>query len=194
MIIDKLYNISIGSKNFNHFKKLNYNCKVGETIEVNSIDLMSNCKVIVNAKCDICGTETSLEYRSYLKNVSKYPIYCCSTSCSKIKEDKTKKEIYGEEFQKIRVQNMKKTNKKRYGNECSSQIFRNEKNQETFITELKELYKNNDFDYSKVNYINNYTKVEIICKDHGSFEIIPNALLIGQGCKKCNKERIKNQE
>lgn len=53
---------------------------------------------------------------------------------------------------------------------------------------------NNKFDYSKVNYINNKTKVEIICPIHGSFETTPHSHLRSKyGCKKCSFEaRSKN--
>lgn len=40
------------------------------------------------------------------------------------------------------------------------------------------------FDYSKVNYINSTKKVEIICKEHGTFFISPANHLLGQSCSK----------
>jgi hypothetical protein len=42
------------------------------------------------------------------------------------------------------------------------------------------------YDYSKVEYINNSTKVLIICPDHGGFWQTPNAHLRGQGCPHCS--------
>jgi hypothetical protein len=45
---------------------------------------------------------------------------------------------------------------------------------------------NNKYDYSIVNYTNNYTKVKIICKEHGIFEQIPNNHINGRGCIKCS--------
>ena len=46
---------------------------------------------------------------------------------------------------------------------------------------------NNKYDYSKVNYINNKTNVEIICPKHGSFQQRPdNHIYQGQGCPKCS--------
>lgn len=192
MLIDQIVKIKIGSKNINHFKKFNYDIKVGDTLSVKPTELMSNNKTIVTAKCDICGEIKQIEYRSYIKNISKYPVYCCNTSCAKIKENQTKKEIYGDNYEIIRVKKMKYTNKKRYGNENSSQIFRNEKDKNVFINELKEIYKD-DFDYSKIEYINNYTKVEIICKKHGSFKNRPKELFTGQGCKKCNREKTRGE-
>lgn len=43
------------------------------------------------------------------------------------------------------------------------------------------------YDYSKVEYINNYTKVSIICKTHGVFKMTPRAHTYEKrGCRKCN--------
>ena len=87
------------------------------------------------------------------------------------------------------VEKMKKNNLKKYGVEYTSQIFRGEKKIEKLISELKEIYnKNNNLDFSKIEYFNNTTKIEIFCKKHGSFKITPTNLLKGYGCKKCNKE------
>lgn len=45
------------------------------------------------------------------------------------------------------------------------------------------------YDYSKVDYVNSKTKVIVICKKHGEFEIKPPAHFnLGQGCKKCSIE------
>lgn len=190
MIITKLVKIKINTRNFTHFKNLNYQFKLGDEIAVNPGHLMENSKILINAQCSVCSGITKIEYRSYIKNTKKYPNYCCSNVCSKYKEKQTKKEIYGENYETLRVSKMKSTNKKRYGNENTSQIFRNEKNQEIFIQQLKKVY-DNKFDYSKINYINNYTQVELVCKKHGAFKIRPNELLhVKQGCKKCNKEEL----
>ena len=43
----------------------------------------------------------------------------------------------------------------------------------------------NKYDYSKVEYINNNTKVIIICKKHGEFEQTPGSHLSGAGCLEC---------
>lgn len=45
------------------------------------------------------------------------------------------------------------------------------------------------YDYTKVNYKNNNTKVEIICKEHGSFLQSPKSHLRGDGCPKCSNSK-----
>ena len=55
--------------------------------------------------------------------------------------------------------------------------------------EKANLVHNNKYDYSLVNYINNKTKVKIICKKHGVFEQLPNSHTIQKcGCPKCANE------
>lgn len=45
---------------------------------------------------------------------------------------------------------------------------------------------NNKYDYSLVNYINNRTKIDIICDIHGLFRQTPANHLNTNGCKKCS--------
>ena len=65
-----------------------------------------------------------------------------------------------------------------------------------FIEKAKIIY-GNKYDYSKVNYINNKTKVCIICNEidkfgviHGEFWQRPNDHLNGYSCPKCNNEYV----
>ncbi len=41
------------------------------------------------------------------------------------------------------------------------------------------------FDYSKINYLNKRTKIELLCNKHGSFFTYFEQLLRGQGCPTC---------
>ena len=58
------------------------------------------------------------------------------------------------------------------------------KTTEQFIEEAKKIH-GNEYDYSKVDYINNRTKLGIICTKHGEFWQSPRQHLRGQGCPKC---------
>ena len=54
-----------------------------------------------------------------------------------------------------------------------------------FIKKAKEVH-GDKYDYSKTNYINNRTKVCIICPEHGEFWQMPNAhIKLHEGCIKC---------
>lgn len=53
------------------------------------------------------------------------------------------------------------------------------------IEDFKKVHENS-YDYSMVQYANCGTKVEIICKTHGSFFQTPSHHLEGKGCPKCS--------
>lgn len=55
---------------------------------------------------------------------------------------------------------------------------------EEFIRRAREVH-GDKYDYSKVVYVNNRTKVCIICPIHGEFWQIPFSHLQGRGCVKC---------
>jgi rubrerythrin len=64
---------------------------------------------------------------------------------------------------------------------------------EEFVERAKTIH-GDKYDYSKVDYINNYTKVEIICLIHGSFWQEPSSHLNGSGCFECNGKKKKSTE
>ena len=66
------------------------------------------------------------------------------------------------------------------------------KSSEDFITTAK-LIHDNKYDYSKVKYVNNKTKVTIICPIHGDFEQRASSHLSGYGCSMC-KESFGERE
>ena len=53
-----------------------------------------------------------------------------------------------------------------------------------FLLKAKEVH-GNKYDYSKVIYKNNKTKIVVTCLIHGDFEIRPDCLLNGTGCPIC---------
>jgi len=60
-----------------------------------------------------------------------------------------------------------------------------------FINKVDKTH-NNKYNYSLVEYINNYTKIKIICPIHGSFLQTPKQHLRGHGCKKCSGKNVLN--
>ena len=58
------------------------------------------------------------------------------------------------------------------------------KGTEQFIQDAIKIHSNK-YDYSKVEYVNNKTKVCIVCPVHGEFWQTPVAHLKGSGCPKC---------
>ena len=64
--------------------------------------------------------------------------------------------------------------------------------QEEVIKRCKKVHEKANYDYSQVNYINNRTKIKIICNacnskgiKHGAFEISPDNFMAGKGCPRC---------
>lgn len=60
----------------------------------------------------------------------------------------------------------------------------NRKNKEEFIIDARKVH-GGKYNYDKVNYVNNRTKVCIICPEHGEFWQIPDSHLRGRGCPVC---------
>ena len=69
---------------------------------------------------------------------------------------------------------------------CASiEVHINQSNgKDGFILKAKDIH-GNKYDYSKVDYINNYTKVCIICPEHGEFWQKPLKHIQGKGCPDC---------
>jgi hypothetical protein len=72
------------------------------------------------------------------------------------------------------------------GNGCSECSGKAKLTTKKFIEKAREVH-NNKYDYSKVEYKSNTTKVCIICPEHGEFYQTPNTHLRGSGCPRCIK-------
>ena len=55
---------------------------------------------------------------------------------------------------------------------------------EEFIERARRVH-GDKYDYSEVEYVNNHTKVKIICPKHGIFEQVPSSHLSEKGCQIC---------
>lgn len=56
---------------------------------------------------------------------------------------------------------------------------------EDFIKRSKELH-GDTYNYDQSNYVNNHTKVNIVCNSHGIFSQLPKDHLRGRGCPLCS--------
>ena len=65
-----------------------------------------------------------------------------------------------------------------------------------FIKKAQEVHQNEDgspkYDYSKVDYVNDSTKVCIVCPKHGEFWMTPTSHKRGYNCPKCANENRGN--
>lgn len=55
---------------------------------------------------------------------------------------------------------------------------------ESFIAKAREVHGDR-YDYSKVDYVDSHTQVDIICRKHGVFRQTPGSHLSGRGCYQC---------
>lgn len=62
-----------------------------------------------------------------------------------------------------------------------------------FIQKAKEVH-GNYYDYSKVRYTDENTRVVIICPKHGKFLITPKEHLEGKGCEQCANQWLNGFE
>ncbi len=69
-------------------------------------------------------------------------------------------------------------------------IIKQRKKIEKFVIEAKRVH-GDKYDYSKVEYKNQYIKINIICKKHGSFFQTPKSHLSGSGCPICNESKLE---
>ena len=60
---------------------------------------------------------------------------------------------------------------------------------EIFLERANKVHNNSLYEYSEKTYINCSSKIEIICKKHGSFWQLGKKHIMGQGCPKCFNSR-----
>jgi DNA G:T-mismatch repair endonuclease len=79
--------------------------------------------------------------------------------------------------------------------ECGKmlQIEKRSLTTEQFIEKAKEIH-GDKYDYSEVNYINNHSKVKIICQKHGSFWQVASWHLQSRGCPSCSHTFSRPEE
>ena len=80
-------------------------------------------------------------------------------------------------------------NKHLSGQGCPKCAGKN-KTTDSIISEFKKIHKE-DYIYDKVSYINNSTKVCIICPKHGEFWQTPDKHLQGEGCPICKSSKLE---
>ena len=71
------------------------------------------------------------------------------------------------------------------GKGCSKCARNNKFDTNYFIQRAIEIH-GDFYDYSNVKYINNHSRVEIVCPEHGTFIQIAASHLNGHGCRKCS--------
>jgi very-short-patch-repair endonuclease len=173
----------------------------GDVYDYSKVDY-KNCEIKVIIFCKKCNQDFLQTPHSHLKGKR---CFMCYSNIKMNKETFTEKarEIHG--FDKYNYDNVVYVNNKtdiivnciEHGEFITTPMThlagrgcricfhkRITKTKEKFIEEA--INKHGDkYDYSKVNYVNDMTKVIFICKIHGEFEQIPRNHLTNGGCKRC---------
>ena len=76
---------------------------------------------------------------------------------------------------------------------CETTKKKTSYNAKDFIKEAKKIH-GDKYDYSKVDYMNNRTKVCIICPEHGEFWQSPYNHKTGQGCPICGRIKANKEK
>ena len=98
MLLSDFTYINTNNRNYKKFIELGYTFDIGDRLMVKTTDLNLGSKEFVSVKCDICNSEKSIMYYSYIQNTEKYNIYACTRKCADIKFRKTCKEKFGCEY------------------------------------------------------------------------------------------------
>ncbi len=97
MILNKKINIKIrNNKIRQYYNKIGYDTSQNDIL-IDIEHLIPSSHYKINVKCDICGTEKTLKYYNYIKNISKHNIYTCNNICAQIKNKITSLEKFGVE-------------------------------------------------------------------------------------------------
>jgi len=156
------------------FSQLPYNHTVGKgckfcAIHSNSNNLKKSKEQFVKDAIRVHGDKYIYTNSKYINDSSKIEIECpLHGTFSQL----ANKHLQGNGCPGCKIQKTKDTNRSKHAlifPKRSSQIH------------------NNYYDYSKVNYKNSRTPVEIICPKHGSFFSMPCNHLLGKGCPICSQ-------
>jgi len=64
---------------------------------------------------------------------------------------------------------------------------------ETFTEKARAIHGDR-YDYSSSRYINNHSKIEIVCRTHGPFWQTPASHIAGRNCRRCENEATSKRE
>jgi hypothetical protein len=112
------------------------------------------------------GAKYDYSYVEYINTDTKVTIIC-----------KEHGEFYKVPFKHLQGQGCPKCSRKK-------QVLRQSKTTSQFIKDAIEKH-GDKYDYSRVEYVNCHTKINIMCKEHGEFTQEPSSHLSGNGCPQC---------
>ena len=169
MILTKEIKIELTNFNYHNYERLGYDTKEKSFIFLDINDLGKGSMQRINVKCDICSNEKYIGYRKYLKNISKYNIYCCSNKCAMFKNKLTNLDLYGIEHQCQSKEVVDKILKTKINKGLISESFSDLSGYTKLVSKLtkrvkKDLFNTWDgYDYYDREYIND--NLNLNCND-----------------------------
>jgi hypothetical protein len=138
MIKNEKILVKISNKTLPYYKKINSYAKIGDTIEITSLELQNGSNIEITGICDYCGEEKKISKKSYNLQTDKGgKKFTCSKKCSLLKSREKNLEKWGVEnpFQSEKIkEKIKNSIIKRYGVENPQKS--NEVKEKSKITSL----------------------------------------------------------
>ena len=138
--------------------------------------------------CPICGNTTKLNIKDFINKANKIHNNKYDYSLVDYKNAKTKINIICNAHGIFNLTPSSHIDQKTGCPICSK---KHKYNNNEFIEKARIIH-GNKYNYNKVNYVNNYTKIDIICKKHGLFKQTPTNHLCGKGCEICSGSKNEN--
>lgn len=143
MIVNEKINIKLNQQLKNSLGEKYKKYSVGEIIEISLTDLSKGSNLLIDAKCDNCGTLKSVSYKYYNNNVKNGNYFSCSRKCSNQKVVNTNFSKFGVEnisqLEEIKIKK-KETCFKNYGVESPA---KNKEILDKIKISLKKTYSDN---------------------------------------------------
>ena len=180
MLLTKRLDIRINNTAVSYYKKLGYNCKIGDIINIPIKDLTKGSSYIVEVKCDKCECINQLDYGVYYidtKGLSQ-EYYC--KKCSNIRRKETCLKKFG-------VDNIAKLNRKR----------KIRKSYEYIQEKIFEKYKGNIVMLTeKLDYLGSHYKSKFKCNIClNTWEDTFNSVISNKnGCPQCYNKKKKPEK
>lgn len=118
MILSEEVVVRINTHDTKYYRSKGYVFKAGTPTTIQIEDLKEGSHAIISVQCDVCGRQTTVAYRRYLKSLRCGGYYSCSNRCNRKKIVNTCIERYGTDCplssKEVRIR-IRKTMIERYG-------------------------------------------------------------------------------
>jgi hypothetical protein len=118
MIISEEIEITVNKHNINRLKRIGYNPIIEEKILISVNKLSKSSSLMIDVKCDYCGSVKKLSFKNYNKSIKMGNKYACSQKCSYDKKSEILMNVEGIEniFQSsVTKDKIKKVNLEKWG-------------------------------------------------------------------------------